>query len=58
MKQEINVSANFTIEINAKYTTKELKEIVKRNLMRAFPNNTRILNYFEFKEEAEIYKNK
>jgi len=54
MKQEIEVTANYTIQINAKYSGKELHDIVRRNLLRAFPNNDRILNKFEFKEEKEI----
>ena len=58
MTQEINVNAEFVVEIDAKYTKEELKEIIKRNLMRAFPNNTRELIRYYFKEEAEIYENK
>jgi hypothetical protein len=49
MKSEI------AVEIDTKYSALELQEIVKRNLMRAFPNNTRTLIDYSFTEEAETY---
>ena len=55
MKQEIRIKSEIAVEIDAKYSELELREIVKRNLMRAFPNNTRTLIDFSFTEEAETY---
>ena len=56
--QEIEVTAVLSVEVSTKYNKQELEELVRRNLMRAFPNNTRTLKEYYFKEEAEIYSNK
>jgi hypothetical protein len=56
--QEIEVTAVLSVEVSTKYNRQELEELVRRNLMRAFPNNTRTLKEHYFKEEAEIYSNK
>lgn len=55
MKQEVRIQLDVSIELDAKYDAKTVREIVERGARKAFPNNHRWLNRLRFAEEAAIY---
>ena len=53
MQQEIQIKLHLSVSINAKYSEKELVEIVKRNI--GFKNNHTYVHSSSFIEERGIY---
>lgn len=53
MKQEVRIMLDVTIELDAKYSTDEIRQIIFRNI--GYRNNNKIINILMFKEEADIY---
>ena len=48
MKQQIRVLLDITVEIDCKYNTDLVREIVERNAVSAFKNNPRNVNELKF----------
>ena len=53
MKQEVRIKLDVTIELDAKYSTDEIKRIVHRNV--GYKNNHKTINNLMFMEEEAIY---
>ena len=58
MLQQVNVSTNFILQVDAKHSTQYLKKLISSSLNKTFAKNNLVDVSFIFQEEAEIYKNK
>jgi hypothetical protein len=55
MKQEVRIQIDVSIQLDAKYTATEVRDIVERAARSVARNNDRTFTQIRFAEEAQIY---